>query len=345
MLYNDLQKGIYILHENPEWIPPFALAFKRAGVEFGEIILTNGSIDIDKEPPQGVFWSRISASSHTRDNAFSKEYGRSILSWLESNNRAVINGSSVLELEVSKVRQYLALSQAGFRTPKTIAVFGKEDLLERAKGLKTPFITKHNQGGKGLGVRRFDSFEEFREYVESSEFEMPIDGVTLLQEYVRSKELFITRVEFIGGRFHYAVRVDTSGGAFKLCPADACALEYGQNAESNKEILPQIAGAACDINSNSGGASKFSLREDINENTPLVQQLEGFLKLHKIQVAGVEFIETQNGEIVVYDINTNTNYNKVVEDSLREQGKQAASDRIVEFLREQLDKTNAKQTA
>ena len=62
MLYNDLQKGIYILHENPEWIPPFALAFKRAGVEFGEIILTNGSIDIDKEPPQGVFWSRISVN-------------------------------------------------------------------------------------------------------------------------------------------------------------------------------------------------------------------------------------------------------------------------------------------
>ncbi|MGX3044359.1 ATP-grasp domain-containing protein [Helicobacter sp. T3_23-1056] len=345
MLYNNLQKGIYILHENPEWIPPFALAFERAGVEFGEIILTNGSIDIDKEPPKGVFWSRISASSHTRDNAFSKEYGRSILSWLESHNRAVINGSSVLELEVSKVRQYLALSQAGFRTPKTIAVFGKEDLLEQAKKLQTPFITKHNQGGKGLGVRRFDSLQDFSEYVESSEFETPIDGVTLLQEYVRSKELFITRVEFIGGRFHYAVRVDTSGGAFKLCPADACALEDAQNAESNKEILPQIAGAACDINSNSGGVSKFSLREDINENTPLVQQLEGFLKLHKIQVAGVEFIETQNGEIVVYDINTNTNYNKVVEDSLRAQGKQAASDRIVEFLREQLDKTNAKQTA
>ena len=345
MLYNNLQKGIYILHENPEWIPPFALAFERAGVEFGEIILTNGSIDIDRAPPQGVFWSRISASSHTRDNAFSKEYGRSILSWLESNNRAVINGSSVLELEVSKVRQYLALSQAGFRTPKTIAVFGKEDLLERAKGLKKPFTTKHNQGGKGRGVRRFDSFEELREQVESSEFETPIDGVTLLQEYVRSKELFITRVEFIGGRFHYAVRVDTSGGAFKLCPADACALEDAKNAESNKEILPQIAGAACDINSNNGGVSKFSLREDINENTPLVQQLEGFLKLHKIQVAGVEFIETQNGEIVVYDINTNTNYNKAVEDYLREQGKQAASDRIVEFLREQLDKTNAKQTA
>lgn len=345
MSYNDLQKGIYILHENPEWIPPFREAFNRAGVEFGEIILTQGSIDIDREPPQGVFWSRISASSHTRDNAFSKEYGRSILSWLESHNRRVINPSSVLELEVSKVRQYLALSQAGFRTPKTIAVFGKATLLEQAKGLKTPFITKHNQGGKGLGVRRFDSYEEFADYVQSSEFEAPIDGVTLLQEYVRSKELFITRLEFIGGRFHYAVRVDTSGGAFKLCPADACAIE---DAKSTSEIVPELAGAACDISG--GGASKFSLRKDIGEDTPLVKQLEEFLKLHKIEVAGVEFIETQEnergeGEIVVYDINTNTNYNKAVEDTLRAQGKQAASDRIVEFLSEQLQKISSKQTA
>lgn len=346
MSYNDLSKGIYILHENPEWIPPFAQSFKRAGVEFGEIILTKGSIDIDREPPQGVFWSRISASSHTRDNAFSKEYGRSILSWLQSNNRRVINGVTVLELEVSKVRQYLALSKAGFRTPKTIAVFGRADLLARAKELQTPFITKHNQGGKGLGVRRFDSYDEFAEYVESSEFETPIDGITLLQEYVRSKELFITRIEFIGGKFHYAVRVDTSGGAFKLCPADACALEdMQQSAQSSKEILPEIAGAACDINGNSGGISKFSLREDISESTPFVKQLEIFLQNHKIEVAGVEFIETQEGELVVYDINTNTNYNKAVEDSLRAQGKQAASDRIVEFLREQFNDLNTRQTA
>ena len=79
MLYNDLKEDIFILHENPEWIEPFAKAFARAGVSFSEILLTSGGIDLSKEPPKGVFLSRLSASSHTRDHAHSKEYGRAVL--------------------------------------------------------------------------------------------------------------------------------------------------------------------------------------------------------------------------------------------------------------------------
>ena len=210
MLYNSLPQGIFIIHENPEWIPPFKEAFERAKVPFQEIILTEGAIYLDKEPPKGVFWSRLSASCHTREHQYTKEYGRAILQWLHSYNRRVINGSSVLEFEVSKIKQYLALNAAGFLTPKTYACFGKTNLLEVAKTLQTPFISKHNQGGKGLGVRLFENFESFKEYVHSAAFEEAIDGITLLQEYIKSKEFFITRAEFIGGKFHYAVRVDTS---------------------------------------------------------------------------------------------------------------------------------------
>lgn len=325
MLYNECQKGIYIIHENPEWIPPFAAAFERAGVAFSEIILTKGGINIDNPPPEGVFWSRLSASSHTREHKDSKEYGRAILAWLESYGRRVINGSNVLEFEVSKIKQYLALNAAGFRTPKTIAVFGNDDLLQNAQKLQTPFITKHNQGGKGLGVRRFENLHEFELYVHSSEYESPVDGITLLQEYVRSKAFFITRCEFIGGKFVYAVRVDTSGGAFKLCPADACEIE---RADSISNVTPEIAGAACDI----GSGDKFTLREDITAQTPLVKQLEAFLQTHRIEIAGVEFIESVDNELVVYDINTNTNYNGTLESKLRENGRQGASDKVVQFL-------------
>lgn len=324
MLFNDLPDGIFIIHENPEWIPPFRDAFVRNGVEFNELILTSGSLNLDAPPPRGVFWSRLSASCHTRANSASKDYGRAVLAWLEAYGRKVINGSSVLEFEVSKVRQYLALNLAGFRTPKTIAVFGKSDLKVRAKELKTPFITKHNQGGKGLGVRRFDNLAEFEAFVDDG-FEPGIDDIVLLQEYVRSKGYFITRCEFINSKFHYAVRVDTSDGAFELCPAEACEID-------RQKALPSLAGAACEI----GGADKFTLREDINANTPIIKQLEGFLLRHRIDIAGVEFIESDSGELVVYDINTNTNYNKAVESTLRQNGKICAADRVVKFLHENI---------
>ena len=349
MLYNTLQDRIYIIHENNEWIPPFKEAFDRAGVEFREIFLTQGGISLDSIPPNGVFWSRLSASSHTRDNAFSKEYGRALLAWLESYGRCVINGSSVLELEVSKVKQALLLESffksqgVDFKTPKTLAVFGKTDLINAARSFaknlnNKPFITKHNQGGKGLGVRLFENIDEFRDYVESSDFELPIDGITLLQEYVESREAFITRCEFIGGKFHYAVRVDTSNGAFELCPADACQIDSSgdssgdSKAESTKR--PALAGAACEV----GAGDKFSLRKEIDSTSPIVRCLEQFLAVHNIAVAGIEFIESVSGDIVVYDINTNTNYNSTLESKIRESGGVAAADRLVSFLKEQFDK-------
>lgn len=322
MLYNDLEQGIYILHENEEWLPLFREAFKRAGLNFGEIDLSKGAINLDKEPPKGVFWSRMSASSHTRGHAFAKDYARAIFAWLARYNRRIVNPLSVLELEVSKVAQYLALNSAGFRTPKTLAAFGKADLRELARTLQAPFIIKHNQGGKGLGVRLFESFAEFEKCLNSSEFEQSADGIYLAQEYVKSKAPFITRIEFIAGKFHYAVRVDTSDGGFELCPAEACEIER----------KPKLAAAACDI------GAKFSLRDEIKADFPLVKKLENFLQAHKIEIAGVEFIENLQNELVVYDINTNTNYNKALEDALRAQGLQGAADRVVEFLNAEFQK-------
>ena len=311
-----MSKKIIIIHENKDWLAPITKAFERANLEWEEIYLTSGSIDLSTLSKEAIYWSRLSASAHTRAHEHSKDYGRALLAYLEAQGRRVVNGVRVLELEVSKVAQYLALSKFGFRVPHTIAIFGKADLLNRAKAFKTPFITKHNQGGKGLGVRLFASFKEFESYVNSSEFEEANDGITLLQEYIKAKNPFITRLEFVGGRFCYAVRVDTSDGGFELCPAESCEIER----------TPKLAVAACDI------GAKFSLREDISPKDPLVTKLEGFLQAQGIEIAGIEFIDTGK-ELVIYDINTNTNYNKEVEESLRKKGKNGAADEVASFLK------------
>ena len=138
---------------------------------------------------------------------------------------------------------------------------------------------------------------------------------------------FITRAEFVGGEFCYAVRVDTSDGGFELCPAEACDIDRAKK--------PKLAAAACSI------GAKFEIRNEITAQTPIIASLQRFLKQHKIEIAGVEFIENTQGKVVVYDINTNTNYNKAVEEGLRAQGKKGAADKVVEFLLAQLDKSNS----
>ncbi|MGO1498135.1 ATP-grasp domain-containing protein [Agrococcus casei] len=313
---------VVIIHDNPEWIPPLAAAFEAEGVEFEEWLLPGITLDLSQTPADVVYWSRLSASSHTRTDPHVKEYGRAVLAWLEAAGRTVVNGAGVYELEVSKVRQHRELEGRGFDVPRTVAVFGGDGLVDAAAGFVPPFITKHNQGGKGLGVRRFDSHADFAdaatEFAPGGE-NAPIDGITLIQEYVQPAEPFITRAEFIGGEFHYAVRVDVSGGSFELCPADACEVPGAG-----------LASAVCDVPGD--GSAQFQLRDEITAETPLVVRLGALLSELDVQLAGVEFIETADGRQVVYDINTNTNYNSGVEAGEAAAGRLPAARRIAQFL-------------
>lgn len=282
---------VYVLHENPDWFPPFAAAFEAAGLDYEEWLLITGSLDLQSTPPEGVFWNRLSGSSHTRNHPYAKDYTRAVLDWLQAHGRRVVSGRWVVEMEVSKVRQLTALQAFGIDVPRTVAVIGKDDLLATAAGFPTPFITKHNQGGKGLGVRRFDDLDTFASYVASDEFEEPADGITLLQEYVPPKNGLITRVETVGYEYVYAITADAARGGFQLCPADACELD-----EAGR---PRPA------------ASLFALREGFQH--PIIDAFLGFARAHQLEIAGFEFIETDDGRIVTYDVNTNTNYNPDVE--------------------------------
>ncbi|MGI9006129.1 MAG: ATP-grasp domain-containing protein [Streptosporangiaceae bacterium] len=282
---------IHVLHENPEWFGPIGHALDAAGLPYEQWLLGDGALDLSQPPPSGVFWSRLSASSAARGHPHAKDQARGLLSWLHAHGRRVVNGRRALEFEVSKVDQAVALAAAGFDVPRTVAVAGTAALPDAARGLPVPFIAKHNQGGKGLGVRLFGSHEEFGDYVASAGYERPADGMTLLQEYLPAAEPRITRAEIVGGEFVYAITADTAAGGFQLCPADACA-----------------AGG-------STTASLFGLRHDFDH--PITGRYVRFAREHGIDIAGFEFIETASGRLVTYDINTTTNYNPQIEAAAR----------------------------
>jgi len=306
---------IYVLHENQEWTDHLVKRFEELGLSYELWFLDEGTVDLTSEPPEGIFFSRMSASSHTREHTYAPELTSAVLAWLERHGRRVINGSSALRLEVSKVNQYMELEKYGIRTPKTIAAVGKKQMIKAAEKLgASAFITKHNRAGKGLGVQLFHSVDALKEYVESDVFEEPRDGVTLVQEYIESPEHYITRCEFIGGKFVYAVRVDTSGG-FELCPADAC----------------QIGGLFCPAGEETEQKPKFQIIDDFNE--PIIQKYEELLRGNGIKVAGIEFIRNADGEIFTYDINTNTNYNSDAEAAAGKYGMLE----LAKFLRAELE--------
>jgi hypothetical protein len=288
---------IYVLHENDAWVEPLRAAFNELRLPFEEWFLDQGVLDLAAVPPSGVFYNRMSASSHTRGHRYAAEYTAGVLAWLESHDRRVVNDGRALQLEISKIAQYAALARHGIRTPRTFAAIGRTHLAAAARKMPGPFITKHNRAGKGLGVHLFQTAAALESHLDSPAFEDSVDGITLIQEYIQAPEPYITRVEFVGGRFLYAVRVDTSLG-FELCPADVC----------------QVGDAFCPVGEEAKPATsgaRFRIIEGFRH--PIIERYRRFIAENGIGIAGIEFIADRAGELYTYDVNTNTNYNSDAE--------------------------------
>jgi hypothetical protein len=292
-------KKIYVIHENDAWVEPLRSAFAELALPYAEWFIDQGTLDLAATPPQGVFYNRMSASSHTRGHRYAAELTGGVLAWLERHGRRVVNNGRALQLEVSKIAQYAALARHGIRVPRTIAAVGPQHIVEAARAMQGRFITKHNRAGKGLGVKLFDNVDALARHVESDTFEPSVDGITLIQEYIEAPEPFITRVEFVGGEFLYAVRVDTSLG-FELCPADVC--QVGDASCPVGETLPAVSAA---------GQPRFRIVQDFTH--PIVERYRRFLADNGIGIAGIEFIVDRRGDLYTYDVNTNTNYNSDAE--------------------------------
>src|SRR6056297_90509 len=311
---------VHVIHENDEWVEPLRRAFAEQGIPYAEWFVDGGTLDFASPPQPGVFYNRMSASSHTRGHRFAAEFTAPLLAWLRAHGRRIVNGPRALQLELSKLEQYLALRAAGVPVPRTLAASGDRQVLEAARSLgRQPFIFKPNRGGKGLGVRLFESVAELENYL-SGQPERSLDGIELLQEYIRPADGVISRMEFIGGELFYRVEVDSSGG-FELCPADGC--------EAGDAFCPAPGEQP---------RNKFRLAETAPD-AALVGKLERFFAANDAEIAAAEYVEDAAGRRFVYDVNMNTNYNQQAE---REAGNtRRGMHRVAEFLGAELRRAAA----
>ena len=306
-----MDKHIYIIHENDEWVVPLREELKKIHAPYKEWHIGKDKINSSNTPPNGVFYNRMSASSHTRGHRYAPEDTKVVLNWLENHNRRIINNSKALKLEISKQMQYQEMKKYNIRFPKTFFCKDKNSLLENSNNFDKPFITKHNRAGRGLGIKYFNNANELNKYVNSDQFEPSIDGTTLLQEYIVADPQIIIRVEFVNSKLLYAVQVDATEG-FELCPADPCNLE--------EKYCP----------ANPDG-NKFMIIKDYNNNE--ISKYQTLIKSNGIEIAGIEYIKGKDGQFYTYDINTNTNYNSIAEKKSSFKGMQV----IAKFLFDELN--------
>jgi len=312
---------IHIIHENDLWTTPLITHLQNMEVPYEDWFINEGKLDLQKEPPEGIFYNRMSASSHTRQHRYAVELTDTILSWLEAHGRKVINDSRALALEVRKTQQLTALNAFDIPTPISLVANSKTDLLQAAKDLdQLPFIVKPNRGGKGLGVKLYHTLKQLETDILEDSHPQSLDGILIVQQYVKPIDGRITRVEMIGDQLYYAVSVDATGG-FELCPADSCNVEG--------EFCPAEA-----THSDSNVTPKFNIIPEYTN--PDTAKYISMFKSKGISIGALEYVLAENGLRYVYDVNTNTNYNAEAES--RHGKRVSGMKRIADYLSSELYK-------
>jgi len=289
------ERPIALFHEHPDWFRPLFAELERRGTPFVRIAAGQHRYDPTEEPRYSLLFNRMSPSAYLRGAGNAIFYTQSYLDHLERAGVRVVNGRGAYAVETSKAAQIALLHQLGLPHPKTRVINHPSQAPEAAEGLRYPVAVKPNIGGSGAGVRRFDTPEALRAAAESGDLDLGIDSVGLVQEFVPSEEGRITRVEVLGGKFLYAIRIYTTGESFDLCPADVCQRVDGA----------ELARAACAIDAPRNGMRV----EGYEPPAEIVQQVERIMAEAGIEVGGVEyFVDSRDGKHYFYDVNALSNF-------------------------------------
>jgi biotin carboxylase len=247
-------------------------------------------------------------------------YTLQYLAHLRRLNVRVVNGYEAFVTETSKALQLSLLEALGLPYPRARVINHPDQAPEAAEGLCFPVIVKPNIGGSGAGVRRFETAEGLARAARAGALDLGIDQTALVQEYIPAEENRIVRVEVLGGRYLYAIRIYAPGDSFNLCPADVCQTVDGA----------ELARAACPVD-----APQNNLRVESHTPPPeIVRQVERIMATAHIEVGGVEYLtDVRDGRRYFYDINALSNF---VADAPRVVGFDPF-ERLVDYLVAQAD--------
>lgn len=282
---------IAVFYEHSEWFRPFFEELDRRQIVFDKLKSDEHSFDpTEAQSPYALIFNRMSPSAWTRGRVNAIPYTLHYMAHLKEIGANVINGYDAYVYEFSKARQLGLLERMGVRYPRARVINHASHAPSAAEGLVYPVITKANIGGSGAGITRFDTPEELADLASQGAIDLGIDHTALVQEYLPAQDNSIVRVEVVGGKFLYAIRVHlTDQDSFNLCPADYC------------KIVEEAA-----------DEPKLTSKPLIEGYTPppkVIETVERIMAAASIEVGGIEYlVNSRDGEIYYYDINAMSNF-------------------------------------
>ena len=296
-----------VLYEHPQWFQPLFAALDRRGMPYVPVQLSDHRFDpASRDVPAPLILSRVAQSSFLRETEHPIFYAEALLDHWAQLGARVINGADVLAIDSSKARQLSLITSLGYAIPETRVVHRARDLLAAAEQMAFPLLVKANIGGSGAGIVRYSSLDELRNSIADRMVPQSVDQVLLVQDYVPPRGGTIIRLETLGGRFLYAIEVESRGDSFDLCPADACVAQPGRAAIRMSAVTP---------------------------SPEIIEAAERIARATGLDLGGVEVvIDDRDGTPRFYDINAMSNF---VADPLNVLGWDP-HDRLIGFLEAQI---------
>jgi biotin carboxylase len=289
-------RPIAIYHEHPDWFRPLFTELERRAVPYVRLDAAHHRYEPGApRPPYALLVNRMSPSAWRRGVGHSILYTAQYLDQLERHGVRVVNGTQAFLTEISKARQLALLDALGLPFPRARVIHDPRQAPAAADGLRFPIVLKPNVGGSGAGVRRFDDAEALQAAVAEGTVDLGLDHTALVQEFLPAEGARIVRVETLGGKFLYGIRVYTTGESFDLCPADICQGVDGRELER----------AACPVDAPKNGlkVEGYTPPEEIRAEVERIVAAAG------IDVGGVEYlIDERTGRHVYYDVNALSNF-------------------------------------
>ncbi len=290
------QRPLAIYYEHPNWFRPLFAELDRRGIPYDRLHVEDHLYDPgDWGLRYGLVFNRMSPSAYTRGRGAALFYTLQLLSHLEQTGVRVVNGSYAYRLEISKALQLTLLRSLGLPYPAARVIHDACQAVDATRDLRWPVVVKPNVGGSGAGIRRFERASELADAAAAGAIDLGPDSTALVQEFIPAAEGRITRVEVLGGKYLYGIRVYSSGDTFNLCPADACQTVGGA----------ALARTACPVD-----APDLGLRvEGCTPPDEVIRQVERIMSVARIDVGGVEYLtDARDGKTYFYDINALSNF-------------------------------------
>lgn len=289
-------RPIAIYHEHQEWFRPLFAEMDRRGTPYVRIDARRHHYDVAaRERDYSLVFNRMSPSAYLRGTSHGIYHTLAYLEYLEQLGTRVVNGSRGFRVETSKASQLSLLASLGLKYPPARVINNPAAAPAAAEGLRFPVVVKANLGGSGAGIVRYDTPEELAAAAERGTIDLGIDSTALVQEFVPARGGYITRVEVLGGKYLYAIRVFSPEDVFNICPGDACQTTDGA----------ALNGAACAVDA----ASRGIRVEGYTPPPEVIADVERIFAAAGIDVGGVEYmVDDRDGEILYYDINALSNF-------------------------------------